>query len=291
MYSVGQAEHWTRRLARSHYENFLVVTWLLPRQLHQAMFNVYAYCRTVDDLGDEAEGDRLQLLADWERQLEDCFSRRALDHPVYVALAKTIREYDLPIEPFRRLIQTNRQDQLVTRYETYAQLLDYCQYSANPVGRLVLTLFGYRDEPRFELSDATCTALQLANFWQDVARDYQAGRIYIPLEDMRRFGCSESELASGMFHASWQALIEFEVERARELFRMGEQLVPLVARRLQIDLRLFTLDGIEVLNRIEAQGFDVLTRRPTVGAWAQSGLLVRALFSAFATPKAVVRHA
>jgi len=155
----------------------------------------------------------------------------------------------------------------------------------------VLTLFGYRDEPRFELSDATCTALQLANFWQDVARDYQAGRIYIPLEDMRRFGCSESELASGMFHASWQALIEFEVERARELFRMGEQLVPLVARRLQIDLRLFTLGGIEVLNRIEAQGFDVLTRRPTVGAWAQLGLLVRALFSAFATPKAVVRHA
>src|SRR5581483_5798243 len=175
MYSVSEAEAWTRRLARSHYENFLVVSWLLPRRLHQPMFNVYAYCRTVDDLGDEAEGDRLALLADWERQLEACFAGQA-EHPVYIALASTVREYELPIDPFRRLIRANQQDQTVGRYETFQDVLAYCENSANPVGQLVLRLFGYRDARRFELSDATCTALQLANFWQDVARDYAQGR-------------------------------------------------------------------------------------------------------------------
>ena len=290
MYTVEQAERWTRRLARSHYENFLVVSWLLPRRLHQPMFNVYAYCRTVDDLGDEAEGDRLALLDDWQRRLEACFQGQA-EQPIFVALGKTIRDYDLPIEPFQRLIQANRQDQLVSRYETYADVLDYCQHSANPVGRLVLMLFGYRDDRRFELSDATCTALQLANFWQDVARDYQLGRIYIPLEDMRRFGCTESQLASGTFDASWRALMEFEVERARDLFRTGEQLVPLMERRLQVDLRLVTLGGLEILNRIEAQGYDVLSRRPTVGAWRQIGLLARAILSVLSPQQSELRHA
>jgi squalene synthase HpnC len=278
MSAVSQAEAWTRRLARSHYENFLVVSWLLPRRLHQPMFNVYAYCRTVDDLGDEAEGDRLALLSDYERQLEDCFAGQP-EAPLFTALLKTIREYDLPIEPFRRLIQANRQDQQVSRYQTYAELLRYCDYSATPVGRLVLMLFGYRDEQRFALSDATCIALQLANFWQDVSRDYAIGRIYLPLEDMRRFGCTESELASGIFHAGWQALMEFEVERARELFHTGAALVPLVDRRLQVDLRLFTLGGLEVLNRIAAQGYDVLSRRPSVPAWRHLALIAQALLS------------
>ena len=279
MSAVEEAERWTRHLARSHYENFLVVSWLLPRRLHQPMFNVYAYCRTVDDLGDEAEGDRLALLADWERQLEACCAHQP-DGPLFLALERTIREYDLPIEPFRALIQANRQDQTVSRYETFEELPRYCEYSANPVGRLVLMLFGYRDEERFALSDATCTALQLANFWQDVARDYARGRIYIPLEDLRRFGCTESELASGMFHAGWRALMEFEVGRTRELFSAGEKLVPLVERRLQTDLRLFTLGGMELLNRIQAQGYDVLSRRPRVGAWRQLGLVTRALLYA-----------
>ncbi len=290
MYTVEQAERWTRRLARSHYENFLVVTWLLPRRLHQPMFNVYAYCRTVDDLGDEAWGDRLALLADWERQLDCCLDGHA-EHPVYVALAKTMRDYDLPAEPFRRLIEANRRDQLVSRYETYADVLDYCQYSANPVGRLVLMLFGYRDARRFELSDATCSALQLANFWQDVARDYRQGRIYIPLEDMRRFGCTEDQLASGRVDAGWRALMQFEIERTRELFRVGEQLVPLVERQLQVDLRLFSLGGREILNRIEAQNYDVLSRRPTVSAWRQLGLLAKAVFSARKPRPPVLRHA
>jgi squalene synthase HpnC len=276
MSAVEQAERWTRRLARSHYENFLVVSWLLPRRLHQPMFNLYAYCRTVDDLGDEAEGDRLALLAAWERQLESCYAGQP-EGPLFVALEKTVRAFDLPIEPFRDLIVANRQDQSVSRYQTYGDVLKYCEHSANPVGRLVLMLFGYRDEQRFALSDATCTALQQANFWQDVARDYALGRIYLPLEDMRRFGCTESELASGTFHAGWQALMEYEVERTRELFHSGERLVPMVERRLQVDLRLFTLGGMEVLNRIRAQGYDVLSHRPTVGGVRQIGLLARAL--------------
>lgn len=274
---LDEAERWTRRLARSHYENFLVVSWLLPRRLHQGMFNIYAYCRTVDDLGDEADGDRLALLDDWERQLDACFEGRPVQHPVYVALENTIRQHDLPCEPFRRLIQANRQDQKVARYESYADLLDYCGYSANPVGQLVLMLFGYRDAARFGLSDATCTALQLANFWQDVARDYQRGRIYIPLEDMRAHDYEESKLATGTIDARWQALMKFEVERARQLFRTGEQLIPLVERRLQIDLRLFTLGGLEILKQIESYGYDVLSRRPVVGAVRQMSLLLRAL--------------
>ena len=278
MSGLAAAERWTRRLARSHYENFLVVSWLLPRRLHQPMFNVYAYCRTVDDLGDEAEGDRLALLDDFEQEMERAFAGQPRT-PVFVALQRTIHEYNLPKEFFRRLIDANRQDQRVRRYDTYDDLLKYCELSANPVGRLVLMLFGYRDEQRFALSDATCTALQLANFWQDVARDCAMGRIYIPLEDMQRFGCNESDLAAGMFHASWRALMKFEIERTRGLFRHGSQLVPLVDRRLQLDLRLFTLGGLEVLNRIEAQGYDVLSRRPSVGAWRQLGLLARALAS------------
>jgi squalene synthase HpnC len=288
---LAEAERWTRRLARSHYENFLVVSWLLPRRLHQPMFNLYAYCRCVDDLGDEAAGDRLALLDDWERQLQACFAGQPVQHPVYVALGKTIQEYGLPSEPFQRLIQANRQDQTLARYETYAGVLDYCRYSANPVGRLVLMLFGYRDSMRFELADATCTALQLANFWQDVARDYQRGRVYIPLEDMRAFGYSESKLAAGTVDASWRALMKFEVERARELFRTGERLIPLVERRLQVDLRLFTLGGMEILHRIEAQDYDVLSRRPTVSPMRQMGLLARALLSALGARQSTLGEA
>ncbi len=276
--TLSEARAYTRGLARSHYENFLVVSALLPRRLRQPMFDVYAYCRSVDDLGDEAEGDRPALLDGWERQLRECFAGSAR-HPVFVALASTIRDHDLPLEPFLRLIDANRQDQTVRRYETYAQLEEYCRSSANPVGRLVLLLFGYRDERRFRLSDATCTALQLANFWQDVAVDYRLGRIYLPLEDMRRFGCREQDVASGSATDSFRRLMAFEVRRARDLFATGEGLIPLVDERLRVDLRLFSLGGREILNRIEAQDYDVLSRRPTVAAWRQLGLLVRAVLA------------
>jgi len=278
---LPEAQAWTRRLARGHYENFLVVSWLLPRRLHQDMFNLYAYCRSVDDLGDEAEGDRLALLGAFRTQLQACFAREA-GQPLFVALADTIGRHDLPIEPFERLIRANEQDQTIGRYESYADVTDYCQYSANPVGRLVLMLFGHRDQRRFALSDATCTALQLANFWQDVANDYERGRVYVPLEDLRAYGYSEAELASHAVNDRWRQLMAFEVDRARRLFEQGARLIPLVERRLQVDLRLFTLGGLEILRRIEARGYDVLTSRPHTPKWRQMFLLAQALGYALA---------
>ncbi|MBV8087297.1 MAG: squalene synthase HpnC [Chloroflexi bacterium] len=278
--ALAEAQRSTRRLARSHYENFLVVSWLLPRRLHQDMFNLYAYCRGVDDLGDEAEGDRLALLSEWRGQLEACYAGEP-KHPTFVALSDTIRRHDLPMEPLERLIRANEQDQRVTRYETYADLLEYCQYSANPVGRLVLMLFGYRDDQRFALSDATCTALQLANFWQDVGGDFDdRGRIYLPLEDLRAFGYTEAELAARVVNDRWRQLMAFEVDRARRLFDEGAQLVLLVDRRLQVDLRLFTLGGVEMLRRIQARRYEVLTGRPHTPAIRQLLLLGKAVGAA-----------
>src|SRR6266699_2906458 len=190
--SMRDAQSYCERLARSHYENFSVATWFLPKRLHQHFFNVYAYCRISDDLGDET-GDpsaSLHLLDEWEAELNACYEG-APRHPVFVALAGTVRDFDIPRQTFADLLTAFRQDQTITRYETFDDLLGYCRYSANPVGHLVLYLCGYRDAERQQFSDFTCTALQLANFWQDVSADFAKGRIYLPLEDLRRFGVSE----------------------------------------------------------------------------------------------------
>ena len=184
--TLAQAYAHCRRIALGHYENFPVVSWLLPRELRPHIFALYAYCRGVDDLGDKSEGDRLALLDDWEAELRRCYDGSPSDAR-FVALADTIRRFDIPPEPFLRLIEANRRDQRTNRYQTFDELLDYCTYSANPVGRLVLYVFGYRDEERARLADSTCTALQLANFWQDVRRDLKMGRVYIPLGDMAWF--------------------------------------------------------------------------------------------------------
>lgn len=260
---LAEAYAHCRRIALGHYENFPVVSWLLPRDLRGPMYAAYAYCRGVDDLGDEAPGDRLVLLDDWEAELTRCFAGEARD-PRFVALADTVRRFGIPIEPFQRLIEANRRDQRRPRYETFQDLLVYCSYSANPVGRIVLHIFGYRDEKRAALSDATCTALQLANFWQDVTRDHAVGRVYIPQEDMARFGVSEDELGGRHGSRAFRDLIRFEVERTRDYFRRGLPLVRRVHGRLRIDLRLFTLGGLAVLDAIERQRYDVLRRRPTV---------------------------
>src|SRR5713101_718563 len=196
--SQQEAQSYCERLARTHYENFSVATWFLPRRLRQHFFNVYAYCRISDDLGDET-GDQqasLLLLDEWEAELNACYDGSPR-HPVFVALAATVRQFDIPKQTFADLLQAFRQDQTVTRYETFDHLLGYCHYSANPVGHLVLYLCGYRDPERQLLSDFTCTALQLANFWQDVSADFAKGRIYLPLEDLRRFGVSEEMIRDG----------------------------------------------------------------------------------------------
>src|SRR5579872_1923558 len=194
--SLPEAQAYCRRLARTHYENFSVATWFLPARLRQHFYNVYAYCRISDDLGDEV-GDTaasLELLDQWQRELDACYEGSP-KHPVFVALADTVRQFEIPKHEFSDLLIAFRQDQTVTRFETFNDVLAYCRYSANPVGHLVLYLCGYRDAERQHLSDYTCTALQLANFWQDVSVDYDKGRIYLPLESLRRFGIAENDIA------------------------------------------------------------------------------------------------
>lgn len=275
-YSLAEGYAYCQRLATSHYENFSVVSWLLPRPLRPHMYAVYAYCRGVDDLGDEAEGDRLALLDGWEAELRRCYEGSP-QQPAFVALQETVRRFDIPTEPFRRLIEANRADQRVSRYRSYNDLLGYCENSANPVGRLVLYIFGYRDEERQRLSDATCTALQLTNFWQDVRRDLDKGRIYIPLEDMERFGYGEADLLAGRSDGRFRDLMAFQVQRTRELFRDGLALIPKVSGRLTLDLRLFSLGGLAVLDAIEGMGYDVLQRRPTLSRARKAWLVVRGL--------------
>src|SRR5882762_136754 len=263
--SEADAREYCRRLARSHYENFSVASWFLPGRLRQHFFNVYAYCRISDDLGDEV-GDAaasLALLDQWETELDACY-HGGPRHPVFVALAETVKQFDIPQHEFSELLRAFRQDQTVTRFETFDDVLAYCRYSANPVGHLVLYLCGYRDPERQQLSDFTCTALQLANFWQDVSEDYAKGRIYLPLEDLRRFEVSEHDIASGNNTAAFCDMMKFEVERARDWFRQGSPLVGRVDRELAVDLELFTRGGQEILIAIERQNFAVLGRRPSI---------------------------
>jgi squalene synthase HpnC len=277
--SLDDAYAYCERLARSHYENFSVATWFLPKRLRQHFYNVYAYCRISDDLGDET-GDReasLQLLDEWESELNACYEGNPR-HPVFVALAGTVREFDIPKQTFADLLTAFRQDQRVTRYETFDDLLGYCRYSANPVGHLVLYLCGYRDSERQQLSDYTCTALQLANFWQDVSADFEKGRIYLPLEDLRKYNVSEAELAAKNNTAAFCEMMSFEVQLAREWFDLGLPLASKVSRDLAIDIELFSRGGQEILNAIERQGYAVLGARPVISKGRKLALVARAAF-------------
>lgn len=272
------ARRYCARLACGHYENFTVVSWFLPRPLRQHFYNVYAYCRWADDLSDETGNPAraLELLDWWERELDACYAGRP-GHPVFVALAETVREFDIPADPFRSLLAAFRQDQRVTRYQTYADLLGYCRNSANPVGHLVLYLCGYRDPERRRLSDRTCTALQLTNFWQDVTVDLAKGRVYLPLEECERFGVSEEQLRRREFTPAFAALMRFQVERTRALFAEGAPLAAMVEGRVRRDIRLFTRGGEAVLRLIERCGYDVLTRRPSLSRARKVALIAGAL--------------
>jgi squalene synthase HpnC len=275
--SLSEAYSYCERLARSHYENFSVATWFLPKRLRQHFYNVYAYCRISDDLGDET-GDTqasLLLLEEWEAELNACYNGSPR-HPVFVALAGTVREFDIPKQTFADLLTAFRQDQTITRYPTFDDLLGYCHYSANPVGHLVLYLCGYRDPERQQLSDFTCTALQLANFWQDVSADYDKGRIYLPLEDLTRFRVSENDIAAKRNTPQFRELMRFEVQRAREWFDSGLPLVGKVSRELAIDLDLFSRGGQEILHAIERQDYAVLGNRPAISKTRKLALVARA---------------
>jgi squalene synthase HpnC len=275
--TLAEAQEYCRRLARSHYENFSVASWFLPARLRQHFFNVYAYCRISDDLGDEVGNPAasLELLDQWETELNACYTGNPR-HPVFVALAETVQKFEIPQHEFSDLLAAFRQDQRITRYETFDDLLGYCRNSANPVGHLVLYLCGYRDPERQHLSDFTCAALQLANFWQDVTPDYEIGRIYLPLEDLRRFRVSEDDIAARRNTAEFCDLMDFEVDRARDWFQRGLPLVKQVDKELAIDLELFSRGGQEILNAIEAQGFNVLGHRPAISKPRKLALVARA---------------
>jgi len=275
--SLAEAREYCRRLARSHYENFSVASWFLPKRLRQHFFNIYSYCRISDDLGDEV-GDgaaSLQLLGEWETELNACYDGYPR-HPVFVALAETVRKFEIPKHEFADLLTAFRQDQHITRYETFNDLLAYCRYSANPVGHLVLYLCGYRDRERQMLSDYTCTALQLANFWQDVSADFAKGRIYVPVEDLRRFGVSEEILGTNENSSAFREMLKFEVTRAREWFAQGLPLIGKVDRELATDIEVFSRGGQEILNAIERQHYAVLGSRPSISKSRKLALVGRA---------------
>jgi squalene synthase HpnC len=281
--NVSAAQDQTRRLAQSHYENFSVVSLLLPRHLRQDFSNVYAFCRVADDLGDET-GDRnqsLQLLADFRAQTLECFAGRA-QTPVFLALSRTIQRHQLPAEPFLDLIDAFEQDQRVSRYENYGQVLDYCRRSANPVGRLVLHLCGYHDPQRQELSDHTCTALQLANFWQDVRRDIlDRDRIYIPRDSMARFRVTDQQIIDGKCDDNFRSLLRFEVDRTAEMFDRGAALLPMLRPSVRMQISLFGKGGRAVLSAIRRQNYDTLSRRPALSRW-QKGKLIFSTLTAVA---------
>lgn len=260
---VAAAFAWCREFARAHQENFSVVTWLLPREVRPHFHSLYSFCRITDDLGDEAEGDRLQQLNDWEAELRGCYSGERTQ-PLFVALGATIDQFEIPPDPFLRLIEANRMDQRITRFAAYDDLLHYCSYSAAPVGRMVLYVLGYRDERRQLLSDSTCVGLQLANFLQDVTLDWEKGRVYLPQADLDRFGVSERDIAERRFSLGFSELMRYEVHRARELFNRGRELEDMIDKRARLDVRLFRLGGEATLDAIADAGYDVLKRRPSI---------------------------
>jgi squalene synthase HpnC len=275
--TLDEARAYCQRLAETHYENFHVATWFLPKALRPHFHAIYTYCRISDDLGDEVggTGEALALLELWGEELDACYAGRAR-HPVFVALAETIRECSIPKEPFADLLTAFRQDQTITRYATMDDVLAYCRYSANPVGRLVLYACGEADEEKFRLSDATCSALQLANFWQDVREDHTRGRVYLPQKDMEFFHVSDRTIAEGIATPEFRGLLRTEVEYARGLFEEGLPLIRMVNRDLALDLDLFSRGGLEILRAIEQQDYDVLSARPAISKTTKAGLALRA---------------
>lgn len=270
---------YTRWLATGHYENFHVVSLLLPRHLHQDFYNVYAYCRWSDDLSDEAGNPArsLKLLAWWRQELENLYAGAEPTHPVFVALRETVRRRDLPMEPFSKLLDAFVQDQTVTRYENWEEVFGYCEGSANPVGRLVLMLCGYHDEERFRLSDAICTGLQLANFWQDVSVDLDKGRIYLPLSLLRKHGYEESRLLAREDAPGFRAAMREAVEQAQQCFDAGKPLIDMLDRRLALDIDLFVRGGEAILREVVRMDYEVIGRRPKIGKLRRVRIMAGAL--------------
>jgi squalene synthase HpnC len=276
--SPAGARHYCGRLARRHYENFSVASLLLPRKLRPHFHAVYSYCRWADDLGDETGGgpQSLALLRWWKEELLDCYKGKA-HHPVMVALRETILRFQIPPEPFLNLLFAFEQDQIVKRYKSYQQLLGYCRYSANPVGHLVLYLCRCYDPENAALSDCICTALQLANFWQDVARDLDIGRVYLPEDDCRDFGYSAADLEQRRFTPQFLALMRHQIARTANLFFRGLPLMERVPKEVRPDIDLFIRGGLAVLRKIERSRYNVWAQRPALGKWEKAALVSGAM--------------
>lgn len=283
--SRADAQAYCRFLATGHYENFPVVSLLLPRELHQHFYNVYAYCRWSDDLGDET-GDparALSLLHWWRGELDACYAGQTR-HPVFVALAETIREFEISRQPLVDLISAFEQDQTISEYDTFPQLLDYCRRSADPVGRLVLALCRRATPENFAWSDSICSGLQLANFWQDVARDFAIGRIYLPREDYEKFGYRREDFDAKRINPAFLKLMKFQVDRARDYLITGLPLINQLPGRLQVDIDLFVHGGLRILQRIESIGYRVWESRPKVTKFDALGLVSAALWRKLLRP-------
>jgi squalene synthase HpnC len=261
--SLVEAYRYCTQLARSHYENFTVASWLMPRAMRPHMHAIYAYARIADDFADEeADKERgLTQLDQWERELDLAYVG-APHHPVMIALADTAQRFAIPRQPFADLLRAFRSDIDFCGFETIDDLLEYTRFSANPVGRIVLYLFGYRDTERQQLSDLVCSGLQLANFWQDVAIDLAKGRSYFPRRDLERFNVTAADLAAQRISPAFVALMQHEIEFARDRLRRGAELYRLVDRRLRRDILVFAGGGLAILRAIERASYEVFTRRP-----------------------------
>ena len=278
--SLAEAEAFTRNLAVTHYENFIVGSIFLPKEKRQHIYNIYTFARIGDDLADEITDtdESLEALETYEHQLEACYNGD-FHAPVFMALSRTIQEFGIPIEIFRRLLAAFKQDRVKNRYATFDEVLAYCRNSANPVGELFLYIFGYKDRLLLPYSDAICTALQLTNFWQDVNRDAAKDRIYIPQEDLERFGVPDGDIFSKHFSERFRTLLQFEINRTRNLFEKGKKLFHLLKKDILLDVRLFVAGGEAILNKIEKQDYDVLNKRPALSKKEQVGLFMREWWS------------
>ncbi len=278
--SLAEAQAWCRNLASSHYENFHVATFFLPRRVRPHFESIYAYCRVADDLGDEVSDPVVatRLLDTWGAMLEECYdSPERSVHPVFVALHETIQACDPPRQLFLDLLHAFRMDQIKTKYESWDELLEYSHYSANPVGRLVLWVCGYREESLGLISDKVCTALQLANFWQDVVEDAERGRRYLPGDWLREFGVEEGQIEGRVFTPEFGAMVEDLVARTRAMLLEGGAISLQVDKELAVTLDLFRKGGEAILNGIAAENYDVLRGRPVVTKIRKLGLLMEAL--------------
>jgi squalene synthase HpnC len=277
---ITEAFAYCAQLTRAHYENFPVASLLVPGNLRPFVYSIYAFARTADDFSDEGArpaGERLRLLDDWERQLNDCYQGK-VTHPIFIALAETVAQRSIPKEPLANLLQAFRMDVTKNRFDTFEDLLFYCRHSANPVGQLVLYLFGRASAEAFAYSDRICTGLQLANFWQDLSIDLGKGRLYVPLEDLDRFGYTEKDLQGRIADSRFRSLMQCEVNRAREFLTSGAPLLPLVDRRLRFELVLTIRGGLGILRKIEVSGYDVYARRPALTLGDKLAILLKTTF-------------